>query len=195
MPYKYSAENHDWDLTLRAAWNLISLGHSKNLKSEQEFSLLTGGMLLSFCAIESFLASVAFEMGKNSERHKKFDYAKYWRVNNFWDRMRTVFAAFEVAVDLSKEPFHSIEEMRSWRVLLVHTKPYRIEPTEVERTDRTSHLHDPFRHLEYTKQVKKENAESFYKTALAFVSLLKETSGLEPHAMAIYSPVAETGAS
>jgi hypothetical protein len=61
MPFEYYAENHDWDLTLRASWNLLmsaqAVQRAKNIerKSEQGFSFLTGAMLLSFCAIESYV--------------------------------------------------------------------------------------------------------------------------------------------
>ncbi len=79
MAYEYSAENHDWDLTLRASWNLLMSGQAAdqmaNLerKNEQVFSFFTGSMLLAFCAIESFTSSVAFSM-PDHDSFKNFDY-------------------------------------------------------------------------------------------------------------------------
>jgi len=57
MPFEYYAENHDWDLTLRALWNLLMSGQAARNNPEQQFSFYTGSMLLSFCAVESYMNS------------------------------------------------------------------------------------------------------------------------------------------
>ena len=64
MSYEYSAQNHDWDLTLRAASDLVTAGIHLDQKPGEgtrsmAFSHFTGGMVLSFAAVESFSASVA----------------------------------------------------------------------------------------------------------------------------------------
>ena len=58
LPSLYTAENHDWDLTLRAAHELLMLGQMirrmpDTTRASKQFSCWTGSMLLSFCAIES----------------------------------------------------------------------------------------------------------------------------------------------
>lgn len=55
MTFEYYAENHDWDLTLRASGNLFMQGQAANNNSQLQFSCLTGAMLLSFSAIESYM--------------------------------------------------------------------------------------------------------------------------------------------
>lgn len=57
MPYEYSAQNHDWDLTLHAAGELIKVGlamdkRPKTGNMSMGFSFFTGGMVLSFAAVE-----------------------------------------------------------------------------------------------------------------------------------------------
>ncbi len=35
MPHQYSGENHDWDLTLRAAWCLLIMGQAAILGTHE----------------------------------------------------------------------------------------------------------------------------------------------------------------
>lgn len=81
--YEYSAQNHDWDLTLHAAAELIKAGLIADKQPRagtlsMGFSFFTGGMVLSFAAIESFSASVAFSMPSH-ERFSDFDFLRFAR--------------------------------------------------------------------------------------------------------------------
>jgi hypothetical protein len=53
MPVEYYAENHDWDMTLRAARYLAVIGQAKKLKPEHPFSCFTGSMLLRFVPLRA----------------------------------------------------------------------------------------------------------------------------------------------
>ena len=44
MPHEYSAENHDWDLTLRAAFELLQIGKVMDQQPR------TGNMSMGFSA-------------------------------------------------------------------------------------------------------------------------------------------------
>lgn len=188
MPYEYYAENHDWDYTLMAAWNLVMAGQAASKDKKLEFSSFTGSMVLSFCAIESFMNSVAFSMPSN-ERYKDFDYKAYRKLNSFWDKLKKICNALDIAIDQSTGVFKVIEEMRIWRNSLVHFSPYSIETTEIQDTQDSRELHTEFRYKEYTKSVSTENAKTFYSRAYDFIDLVQKKSGLNPRAMCSYKVV------
>ena len=192
MPHVYSAENHDWDLTLRAAWTLLMAGQAVNhlptpsSPKEKEFSCFTGSMLLSFCAIESFSASVAFSM-QREERFSGFDFTKYRRTRSFWEKLRLLFDAIPYQVDRSHEPFLTIGEMQNWRNLVTHSSPYEIEKTSIENTtDEPLKLHTPFHAKEYVRRVNSESAKKFYRTAFDYIDLIEKLTDIKPHASATY---------
>lgn len=185
---KYSAENHDWDLTLSAAGNLLMIGHAlKDVPTTstiraQPFSCYVGSMLLSFSAIESFSASVAFSMPR-VDRYRGFDYAKYRKASRFWVKIDMLCEAIEYVPDKSQGMFQFIGEMQNWRNLVTHSSPYRIEETTVANsTDASSKLHKPFHDKEYTRRVNLENATKFYLTAGEYIALLTKLSGMGPRA-------------
>jgi hypothetical protein len=189
--HEYSAENHDWDLTLRAAWSLLMAGQAAHhlptpgTVAEKTFSCLAGSMLLSFCAIESFSASIAFSMPRQSQ-FETFDFEKYRRSSRFWTKIELVFGAIPFAVDKSRGLFQMIGEMQEWRNLVTHASPYEISKTSVPNTTDTMKLHVPFHRKEYTRRVDLENAKKFYLTACEYVALLTKLSGIEPRASATY---------
>ena len=80
---------------------------------EKRFSCLVGSMLLSFSAIESFSASVAFSMPRE-DRFKEFDFAKYRRTSWFWDKIEMLFSAIPYVIDKSQGIFKVIGEMQNW---------------------------------------------------------------------------------
>jgi hypothetical protein len=136
MPYDYSAENHDWDLTLRAAQDLLTASQllaSSSTQKSFEFSQFTASMLLSFCAIESFSASIAFCMASD-ERFKSFDFEQYKRTQRFWDKIELLCSALSLKVDKSQGLFQQIQEMQEWRNLVTHASPYKVDATRVEKT-------------------------------------------------------------
>ena len=185
MPFEYYAENHDWDLTLRASWNLLMAGQVAKNSNEMQFSCFTGAMLLSFCAVESFMNSTAFSMSRD-KKYENFEYSEYNRRRRFWDRLEMICGELEIPINKAKGIFHTIEEMRKWRNSLVHTSPYSIELTTIVDTKDSKELHRKFKNKEYTKSMEVKLAKKYYKSALDFVDLIKNASGFEPRAMCSY---------
>jgi hypothetical protein len=191
MPFEYYAENHDWDLTLRASWNLLMSAQAvqltKNIerRNEQEFSFLAGAMLLSFCAIESYATSIAFSMSRD-KRYKGFNYSKYKAQKSLWKKIEMVCISLGIDVDHSVQPFNTIEAMRKWRNSLVHASPYSIETVHIVQTKDSKELHDKLEARPYTETVRIEGAKAFYRATIDFINLVKKASGLEPSAMCSY---------
>jgi hypothetical protein len=193
VSHGYVAENHDWDLTLRAAWSLAMIGQTaSNLPTggeprECEFACYTGSMLLSFSAIESFSASVAFSMPRE-ERFRSFDFENYTRASRFWDKMTLLCDAIPYRIDKSQGLFQTVGEMQRWRNLVTHASPYRIEPTIIPNTTHApTGLHSRFHGQEYTRKVNLENAKKFYECAVEYVKLIQELTGITPRAMVQYT--------
>lgn len=191
MPYEYPAQNHDWDLTLHAAAELIKMGfvmdkRPKTGNLSMGFSFFTGGMVLSFAAIESFSASVAFTMRSDS-RFARFDFEQYRKAKQFWGKMELLMSTAGIEIDKSKGLFRDIGDMQRWRNLVTHASPYEIERTEIQDTTKSpTKLHSNSRHLEYTRMADPENAKKFYGTALDYIDLVTDRSGLDPRASATY---------
>lgn len=193
MPHQYSAENHDWDLTLRAAWSLLMSGQAVSYlptpgtQREKEFSCFLGSMLLSFTAIESFSASVAFSMPR-VEAFKHFNFEQYRRARHFWAKVELICAAVPYAIDKSQGLFQVMRTMQDWRNLVAHSRPYEIGPSEIENTtDAPLKLHKAFHNQEYTRRVNLENAKKFYLTAVDYTKLITKLTGIEPHASATFT--------
>lgn len=195
MIYEYSAQNHDWDLTLHAAAELIKVGliEDKKLRAgtlSMGFSFFTGGMLLSFAAIESFSASIAFSMPSH-ERFSGFDFQRYRSARRFWDKMEMLMSTAGIEIDKGNGMFQHIGQMQEWRNLVTHASPYEIEPTEIKNaTSAPGKLHEKKRHLEYTRMTDAESAKKFYGTAFDFISLVTDQTGIDPRASVIFKPMA-----
>ncbi len=191
MPHECSAQNHDWDLTLRASHELLMLGQfvEKNSKAETSskiFSCWTGSMLLSFCAIESFSASVAFSMPSH-ERFRDFDFKKYKSLSRFWDKIELLCGKIQIKIDKSEGLFQKIGEMQQWRNLVTHASPYDIPATLVTDTvDAPRKLHKPFKHKEDASTTNVQNAKEFHSMAFDYIELIKTRSGIDPRATASY---------
>ncbi|ANV99636.1 hypothetical protein [Bradyrhizobium icense] len=195
MIYEYSAQNHDWDLTLHAAAELIKAGLIADKQPRagtlsMGFSFFTGGMVLSFAAIESFSASVAFSMPSH-ERFSGFDFQRYRNARRFWDKMEMLMSAAGIEINKGNRLFQHIGQMQEWRNLVTHASPYEIEPTEIENTTSApSKLHEKKRRLEYTRMADCENAKKFYGTALEFINLVTDRTSIDPRASATFKPTA-----
>lgn len=160
---------------------------------ERQFSSYLGSMLLSFCAIESFSASVAFSM-PTTERFGSFDFPKYVRSRRFWDKLQMLCDAVGHNIDKSQGLFQTISEMQQWRNLVTHSAPYRIESTTVpDTTHAPGKLHSSRRAREYTRKVDLAYARKFYEAAVAYVDFLKGASGIEPRATAMYTVRSDGG--
>lgn len=193
MSHQYYAENHDWDLTLRGAWSLCMIAQTAehlptggNLR-ERQFSSYLGSMLLSFCAIESFSASVAFSM-PGTERFQDFDFDRYTRCSRFWDKLELLCSAAGYKIDKSSGLFQQIAEMQGWRNLVTHASPYRIGSTPVRDTTYAPRkLHAPFHARDYPNQVNLKNAKKFYHAAFEYIDLIKGLTDIDPRATAQYT--------
>ena len=191
MAYEYSAQSHDWDMTMLAATQLIKAGivadqQERTGNMSMGFAFFTGGMVLAFAAIESFSASIAFTM-KGDARFEAFDFDKYRHTKRFWDKMDLLCRAAGIEVDKSKGLFQRIEKMQHWRNLVTHASPYEIEPTIItDTTEAPQKLHKKWRHKDYLSLVGLEHAKMFHETALEFINLIKDSTGLDPRAMAAY---------
>ena len=191
MTHTYSSENHDWDLTLAASGELLGLGQYFDETPttgtlSKGFACFTGSMLLSFCAIESFSASIAFSM-PGDERFKDFDFQKYKQLSRFWDKMEMLCSAIEIEIDKSQGLFQKIGKMQIWRNLVTHASPYDIPATIVADTvDAPTKLHKRFGHKQYTRMTDVKNAEEFYRTAIEYIELIKTRSGANPRTTRSY---------
>lgn len=191
MSYVYSAQNHDWDLTLHAASELIKAGIYMDQKPREGtlsmgFSYLTGGMVLSFAAIESFSASVAFCMASDP-RYLDFDFDAYRKTFRFDAKMKTLMKAADIEVDWGSGLFQRIATMQRWRNLVTHATPYQITPTQIDAPSYSPALHTAKHHaLEYARSCDIETAREFYAAAFDFIKLVKDKTGINPCASATY---------
>lgn len=191
MSYEYSAENHDWDLTLHAAYELLQVGNAMDRQPRKGtlsmgFSAYVGSMLLSFSAIESYSASVAFTMPQ-TERFNEFDFTAYRREKTFWGKIDMLFSAANQNIDKSQGLFQTISTMQKWRNLVTHASPYRIDIVEIENTTTAvGRVHKPNHIKEYTRSVNRKVAAKFYQAAYDYIDFLKTGSGLDPRAQAVF---------
>ncbi len=191
MPHIYSAQSHDWDLTLRAAHDLLRFGQvidrlPREGTLSSGFSCLTGSMLLSFCAIESFSASVAFSL-PNDDRFRHFDFEEYKQTFRFWDKIEMLCGAIGVELDKSQGMFQKIGEMQRWRNLVTHASPYEIVPIEIAETVTSpKKLHKQYQHKQFPRLTTVKNAEEFYTTAYDYIVLIRERSQIDPRPVAEY---------
>lgn len=191
VSYEYSAQNHDWDLTLRAASDLVSAGMYMDQKPREGtlsmgFSYFTGGMVLSFAAVESFSASVAFCMASDP-RYPNFDFERYRSTFRFDAKMNMLMEAAGIKVDWGRGLFQRIATMQRWRNLVTHATPYRITPTQIDDPLDSPALHTAKHHaLEYARSCDIETARDFYTAAFDFITLVKEKTGINPCASATY---------
>lgn len=181
MPKTYSAENHDWDLTLHAAGELLAAGIHLDQQPTtgsltRGFSFLTGSMVLSFAALESYAASCAFTLDNNPS-FPGFDFQAYRSERAFWRKLEMLAAALGFATDKSKGLFREISDMQRWRNLVVHASPYGIEAAETPDTKARTRQHAKRRHLQYARMVDVKNARRFYAATVAFTRLIEDRTG------------------
>jgi hypothetical protein len=194
LTYEYSSQNHDWDLTLHAAAELIRMGHKLDKEPRtgtlsKGFSFFTGGMVLSFAAIESFSASVAFVM-PSEERFSSFDFNQYRAAKRFWDKMQLLMSAAGIEVDKGHGLFQAVSKMQHWRNLVTHASPYEVGPHLIENTvQEPKRLHQSTNHLQYAATANAPDATEFYKTAVAYIELVKARTGINPCASVTYKAV------
>lgn len=196
MAWEYSAQNHDWDMTLHAAAHLIKAGILEDRRPRtgnitMGFSSLTGGMVLTFCALESFSASVAFCM-PSTPGYETFDFKAYQGARRFWDKMTLLCGAAAIVPDKSQGLFQRIEQMQQWRNLVTHAQPFEIEPTLIRSTTKEpGKLHKKHHRKDYIRSVDVETAKLHYASAVEFINLIKEKTGMEPRASASFKALGD----
>ncbi|AUT62863.1 hypothetical protein C2L65_25130 [Paraburkholderia terrae] len=180
-------------MTLHAAADLIKAGLAMDARPRtgtlsMGFSFFTGGMVLSFAAIESFSASVAFCM-QSDERFPTFDFQRYRSERRFWDKMKMLMDAAGIEVSKGNGLFQQIAKMQDWRNLVTHASPYEIEPTEIADPSHSSQLHRRVHHRDYARSVDADSAKRFYSTAVDYIELVRQKTGITPQAFASYKGV------
>lgn len=191
MGHLYSAENHDWDLTLKAAHMLLESGFHSDLiprtgNLSMGFAHFTGSMMLSFCAIESYSASIALTMS-NDNNYESFDHSAYQNCRRFKDKLNLIFSAIPYSPDWSQGLFQKITKMQEWRNLVAHASPYKIDETEIPNTTSAPRkLHKPFEAKSYLRLTELKPAKEFYETACEYISLIESLTNLNPRAQVRY---------
>src|SRR3546814_1319843 len=94
LPQEYSAQIHDWDLTLAAAAELTKAGLAADSRPTtgtlpRGFPFFTGGMVLSFAALECYSASAAFAM-QSDHRFPASAFPQYRKTQRSWDNAVTL---------------------------------------------------------------------------------------------------------
>ena len=197
MAWEYSAQNHDWDMTLHAAAELIKAGLvadkiARTGTVSKGFSFFTGGMVLTFCAVESFSASVAFSM-PSTPGFETFDFKAYQGARRFWDKMTLLCEAAGIVPDKGQGLFQRIEQMQQWRNLVTHAQPYQVEPTIIQSTTgEPGKLHKRHERKDYIRCADAETAKLFYQNALDYIDLITKTTGIDPRASVSFTVLADT---
>jgi hypothetical protein len=187
MQWEYSYENHDWDMTLGAARELIAAGD--RIAAEQSdgrfLSYYTGSMLLSFCAVESFVNSLAYVLHR-SAGDSRFNYRKYGRINGIWKRLEEIAKTINVRVDRSRQPFARLARMRDWRNDMVHSQPFSVAPVLLDHPDQARGIPAGNGAQSYLRFVTRSQAHAFYRGAFVTIARLQRASGLEPTTYVAY---------
>ncbi|NTI03154.1 hypothetical protein G6K88_14110 [Agrobacterium rhizogenes] len=183
-------------MTLHAAAQLIKAGLVANKQARtgsvsMGFSFFTGGMVLTFCALESFSASVAFSM-PSTTGYETFDFKAYQSARRFWDKMTILCSAAGIVADKSQGLFQRIEQMQQWRNLVTHAQPFEIEPTIIQSTTREpGKLHKKHHRKDYIRSVDAETAKLFYESTLEYIDLITAKTGIDPRASVSYKNLGE----
>lgn len=185
-----SGENHDWDLTLRAAYQLLESGFVLDKQKRagtlsMGYAHFTGSMVLSFAAIESFSASTAFAMSRNA-KFAGFDYEKYRRTSRFKDKLDQIFEATGNKIDWSQGLFQKVKEMQDWRNLVVHSSPSAFDNGATLTPEPSKNLAKTASKT-YLDRTELEPAKSFYNTALEYIETLEKLTNIKPTTHAVFT--------
>jgi len=207
--YDYKSSIHNWDMTLEMAKQLICVGkisgedkldlgskidkffegtglvNSGGLKS----GMLTGGMIMSHCAVESFVTSAA-DMLTGYEGFPDFRDERFKKERAFWDRLKMVYKHVNIEVNKNKEPFKGLFQLHMWRLAVVHSKPIYVAAKNVDPGDRGffDELHNSHEERDYLRDVNDKNASDYYQAASDVIRIFIDETGLRPTTGAVYSP-------
>lgn len=189
-----SGENHDWDLTMKAAFMLLENGYALDQQPRtgtlsMGFAHFTGSMMLSFAGIESFSASTAFCMSRDA-KFAHLDYEQYRRHRYFKDKIEYLFANIPAPVDWSQGLFQKIKEMQDWRNLVAHSSPYGYDETTPKKGSQQK-----TNSKTYLDRVQLIPANTYYGTAVKYIEHLEALTGIRPttHAVFQVGPAESTG--
>jgi hypothetical protein len=192
MQWEYYLENHDWDMTLAAARELLSSGQQVQAERGEghHLSYYTAAMLLAFCAFESFINSLAFVAHRGG--NTRLNYRKYTRLSSIWGRFEALTKALGITIEPSRQPFATLDQMRNWRNDMVHAKPFSVEPVPIQSPDRAREVASSDR--SYLALVSRRHARAFYRAAFVGIARLRRASGLDAttHVSYRHLPSSET---
>ncbi|MCB9748025.1 MAG: hypothetical protein H6755_06435 [Candidatus Omnitrophica bacterium] len=181
---EYASEHHNWDMTMRASSDLLTIGElSKGVS--YRFSAFTGSMLLSISALESFLNSFAsfFEKGDS------FSWEEYER-KSIEDKLEFCFQRYSLEIKKGERPFQTVKKAISWRNSLIHYKPIYVDPVVIASDYDIKKL--PQRSISNKKSKPYENlvdrkfAKQFNNDIIMIIQGLIKVSGINPRAQCSY---------
>lgn len=185
MNWEYYYENHDWDMTLASAKELLDAGNRVPVSATENRSIsyYTASMLLAFCSVESFVNSLAFLL--HNAGAKGFNYKRYGRISGIWNRLQFVAQALNYEVDQKRQPYSTFARMRDWRNELVHSKPFSIEPKLIaDPSDARDLTHDGAKSS--YKLASRQQARRFCRCAHVIIARFHRASNLVPTTFVTY---------
>lgn len=186
-----SGENHDWDLTLLAAFQLLESGSVLDKREptgtlSMGFAHFTGSMILSFAAIESYSASIAFSLSRDA-KYAKFDYENYRKTFRFKDKLDLIFEATGQEIDWSQGLFQRIKEMQGWRNLVVHSSPSAFDGATENITSKPKKASDTGIGRTFLDRTELESATAFYDTARQYIDTLEKLTNIKPTTHVVFA--------
>jgi hypothetical protein len=176
---KFSADHHDWDMTLSSAKALLELGKNQDNHS---FACFTGSMVLSVAALESFLNSLGYSEGIEAN-WPEFERAP------IIDKMKNLGAKLGISVDAGLPPYQIIAEAIRWRNNLMHSKPVSVRNIEIENMEDVRKITNNEFKNKYEFQVSEENAIRFYSSICKVLIKFEEAGGDFPDTGNTYSNI------
>ena len=162
-------EHHDWDLTFRAATDLLKLGLSSS-EHGQKFACLSGAMVLTVASLESFMNSMGHGTGLG------LSWDSYQRLPVI-DKLRVIGKMIGIAVNVGHEPYQSVVEAFRWRNDLLHSKPEIVTGLEVDAESLEDVREKTERALprKYEFKVNESTANRFHAKICEVIALFQKT--------------------
>jgi hypothetical protein len=154
---KLDIQHHDWDRTLISAKALTELGIATG-DAELSFASLTGGMVLTVAALESFLNS----MGYGEALSISWD---SYQLLPLVDKLKLMGSRLGFKINMGRAPYDTIAEAVRWRNDLLHSKPqtaYGISIDDSANTGESTKGVGKALDRKYEFRVTPENAKRFH---------------------------------
>lgn len=187
-----SGENHDWDLTLHAAYQLLETGFVLDKRERtgtlsMGYAHFAGSMVLSFAAIESFSASIAFSMSRDAN-FARFDYEMYRRTFRFKDKLDQIFDAAGQPIDWSQGVFQRVKDMQDWRNSVIHSSPSAFDESAAATTSAPAKKRKKGISESYLNRTELGPAKAFYNTAREYIETLEKLTSIKPATHVVFQP-------